>query len=185
MLCILLLAVSVSLTSTQSLSLCQDNPEQVRCLALYKQFKLALLSSDANLFKLGNVFFPPSRITPALVKVDYIVNITNTNVECSGFNLSVANHTLGWTDRALYTIFHADVINQLALQLPFYLLHEEAKRLDSEELDVRALLWNGQNNLPSIQLTLDVNISDICPLNNTDIWYSIFILNEQVSALQL
>ena len=81
------------------------------CVELFDSFRVALVDKRYyNLFRLQAVFYPDSRSTPSLVKVEYNVTIANCILDPI---------TLGWTDRTLYTVFHPDLFTKLRFQFPF------------------------------------------------------------------
>lgn len=138
------------------------------CIQIFRKFQEALFNNANNLFVLQSVFYPPTQITPVLVKVIYKMN---TNIFCQGIEIvdchicqptacnSNGSYTFGWTNREIYKIFHASIINQLRLQLPFWVLQisEDIHNL-TEEYDVDAFLWDGEKQLPSVNLSLSVDL---------------------------
>ena len=149
---------------------CDTAESQDDCITLFKLFQQALVNpSRHNLFRLQVVFYPLSRSTPALVKITYNLNITcdprfGESCLC---NRGKDKYVFGWTDRRLYRTFHPAVINLLRFQLPFWIL-EVAEDALTDYLDVDALLWDGDNQLPSVNISLDVklfpeNFTSNCP----------------------
>ena len=148
-------------------------PYLQECTALYRIFRNTLFNitnDDVNLLLLNSVFYPPTRVTqPALVKVTYQLNINPSYEElkldfCLKDKPSICNkngkYTFGWTSREIYRIFHPEIINQLRFQLPFWLLQiSEDGPLLGDDYDVEALLWDGTDALPSLDLSLDVDLS--------------------------
>ena len=139
------------------------------CTKLFRKFQEALFENKDNIFVLQSVFYPPTQITPVLVKFLYKVNINTScqelEVACSLSQSAICNdngsYTFGWTTREIYKIFHPSVINQLRLQLPFWLLQISENIHDlTEEYDVEAFLWDGVKDLPSANLSLNVDLSD-------------------------
>ena len=150
------------------------------CTKLFRKFQDALFENEDNIFVLQSVLYPPTQITPVLVKFLYKLNI---NISCQGLQVSCplnqstsicndnGSYTFGWTTREIYKIFHPSVINQLRLQLPFWLLQISENIHDlAEEYDVEAFLWDGVKELPPANLSLDIDLCDeqvFCECNPT------------------
>ena len=166
------LIVSVFVTCAQS----QCNTTGLylqECTSLYNLFRNTLFNStddNVNLLFLNSVFYPPTRVTqPVLVKVTYQLNIAPSFEElkldfCHKDKPSICykngKYTFGWTSREIYRIFHPEIINQLRFQLPFWLLQiSENSPLLGDDYDIEALLWDGTEPLPSLDLSLDINLS--------------------------
>ena len=68
---------------------------------------------------------------------------------------------LGWTSQSLYRYFHAAVINQVRLQLPYAILQMLEHNLEEEPF-VDDYLWIGSDKLklPEVHLSINVNFSD-------------------------
>ena len=177
---ILLTLIMVGCVQSQ----CDITAPQDDCVILFKCFQQALINtSQHNLFHLQAVFFPPSRVTPTLVKVTYNLNVTcepGFGEECV-CNRVKEPYTLGWTHRELYKIFHPAVINLLSFQLPLWILQTMERTL-TDNLDVDAFLWNGATDLPSVNVSLDVvfspkNFTSYCPPNDDLIWKALGEVN--------
>ena len=170
----LLIALLFTVNGVQSQ--CNINEPYKDCAALYRTFQDVLFansSNNDNLFILQSVFYPATQITPVLVKVIYKLNhlpmdsCPGSGMNCPSEQPTSCNeddfYTFGWTSREIYRIFHPSVINRLRFQLPFWLLQiSEDIHFLTEEFDVDALLWDGTSDLPSINITLDVNLSSDC-----------------------
>ena len=165
----LLFLLIIFATTSDVLSQCSIIQPFQDCTNLFRKFQDALFENKDNIFVLQSVFYPPTQITPVLVKFVYKLNINTCQeleVACPlSQSTSICNdngsYTFGWTTREIYKIFHPSVINQLRLQLPFWLLQisENIHNL-TEEYDVEAFLWDGLKDLPSVNLSLDIDLSD-------------------------
>ena len=169
---IIFLVLQVTLQTSCVRSQCDVSNQD--CIQLFRKFQEALFNNTNNLFVLQSVFYPPTQITPVLVKVIYKLN---TNIFCQGREIvdchiyqptvcdANGSYTFGWTNRGMYKIFHASIINQLRFQLPFLVLQisEDIHNL-TEEYDVDAFLWDGEMQLPSVNLSLTVDL----PINEYD-----------------
>ena len=151
-------------------SQCNISEPYQECAALYKMFQKDLFNTSTdNLFLLQSVFYPATRITPALVKVTYNLSITDSceiveSVSCPSDESTICSsdklYTFGWTSREIFSIFHPAVINQLRFQLPFWLLQiSEDVPFLTNSYNLDALLWEGVRELPSVNLTLDVELT--------------------------
>ena len=62
--------------------------------------------------------------------------------------------------KEIFSVFHPGVINQLRFQLPFWILQiaDDVSYL-TDDFDIKAYLWDGIEELPSLTLRLDVNLS--------------------------
>ena len=162
-----LLFLLIFATTSDVQSQCSISPPFEDCTKLFRKFQEALFENKDNIFVLQSVFYPPTQITPVLVKFLYKLNTTCQGLEeaCPLSRSTICNdngsYTFGWTTREIYKIFHPSVINQLRLQLPFWLLQisENIHNL-TEEYDIEAFLWNGVKDLPSAVLSLDIDLSD-------------------------
>ena len=165
-----LLFLLIFATTRDVQSQCSISQSFQDCTKLFRKFQKVLFENEDNIFVLQSVFYPPTQITPVLVKFIYKLNI---NISCQGSEVSCplsqstsicndnGSYTFGWTTREIYKIFHPSVINQLRLQLPFWLLQisENIHNL-TEEYDVDAFLWDGVKQLPSANLSLNIELSD-------------------------
>ena len=158
-------------------SQCEFSEQHQNCAQLFRKLQRALFDNKDNLFMLQSVFYPGTQIQPVLVKFVYKLNISS----CQGpractFNQPTAcgnngSYTFGWTIRGIYKIFHPSIINQLRIQLPFWLL-QVSERLHNltVEFDVEAFLWDGGRELKSVDLSLNLDLSnddcESCGSNN-------------------
>ena len=163
--------VIISIIVSCAQSQCNISEPYQECAALYKIFQNTLFNSTSNdnLFLLQSIFYPSTRITPVLVKVAYKLNMNSfeslQSTACPSSKSSVCfrdeSYTFGWTSREIYRIFHPAIINQLRFQLPFWLLQiSESIHFLTDDYDLEALLWDGAQNLPSVNLTLDVDLTN-------------------------
>ena len=143
------------------------------CESLFKIFENALLSNGSNLYKLKKLFYTGP---PELASISYYLefkNISNyvfnnsvadfgTSDElplCSCAGASILNQTInyminnttirlryGWTTIDVYNFIHPALLNQLQIQLPFFIMRGVTDRFP--------FLWNGHNQLPSTNLHL-------------------------------
>ena len=67
----------------------------------------------------------------------------------------------GWTSIGVYSYIHPALLNQLQIQLPFYVLRTFVN-------NNHPFLWNGYNQLPSIHLYLSIPITNLTCLPYTD-----------------
>ena len=134
-------------------------PEKDNCLTLFEAFQDAIFRQHDNLFRLDLVFNPPSGISPALVRAVYNIKLTGIDNCTKDLNQTVV---LGWTSQSLYRYFHAAVINQVRLQLPYVILEILEKHGLEEEPFVDDYLWIGSDKLklPEVHLSINVNFSD-------------------------
>ena len=147
----LLVIMMVSCVKSHPQSHCDTQDD---CIVLFKNFRCALLSSSRhNLFHLQEVFYPSSGILPALVKVTYNLNLTCDSEFGESWPCNRSkDYMFGWTNRRLYMTFHPAVINLLRFQLPFWILNP------FENADGNAFLWYGSDHLPSVKISLDLEI---------------------------
>ena len=133
-------------------------PENDDCLTLFEAFRDGIFRQRDNLFRLDFVFNTPSGITPVLVRAVYNMNLTGID-GCTDFTGTVV---LGWTSQSLYRYFHAAVINEVHLQLPYVILEILEKHSLEEEPFVDEYLWIGSDKLklPEVHLSINVNFSD-------------------------
>ena len=151
-----------------------SQPEKDDCLTLFEAFRDGIFRQRDNLFRLDLVFNPASGITPVLVRAVYNMNLTGID-ECTEVNQTVV---LGWTSQSLYRYFHAAVINEVRLQLPYavlQLLEHYMHSLEGEPF-VEDYLWIGsdESKLPEVRLSINADFSDgrytslsKCPSNET------------------
>ena len=133
-----------------------SQPKEDDCLTLFEAFRDGIFRQRDNLFRLDLVFNTPSGISPVLVRVVYNINLTDCNED---LNQTVV---LGWTSQSLYRYFHAAVINQVRLQLPYVsMLILERNRVEEEPF-IDDYLWiaSGKIKLPEVHLSINVNFSD-------------------------
>ena len=96
-----------------------------------------------------------------LVRAVYTVNLTGIHDCTEDLNQTVV---LGWTSQSLYRYFHAAVINEVRLQLPYatlQLLEYHMHSLEDEPF-VDDYLWIGsdKSKLPEVLLSINVDFSD-------------------------
>lgn len=140
------------------------------CKDYFITFENALLTNGSNLYKLKEMFL---KDPPELVNVTYYLqfikkgSIRATKLpacSCSAENastLTVFRNTTGtvvlrygWTSIGVYVFIHPALLNQLQIQLPFYILRKIAN-------NNHPLLWDGYNQLPSIHLHLSIPITSL------------------------
>ena len=133
-------------------------PEKYDCLTLFEAFLDGIFRQRDNLFRLDFVFNPASRISPVLVRAVYNIKLTGIDDCTEDFTRKVV---LGWTSQSLYRYFHAAVINQVRLQLPYVIL-QMLEHILEEEPFVDDYLWIGSDKLklPEVHLSINVNFSD-------------------------
>ena len=148
-------------------SQCEFSEQQQNCAQLFRKLQRALFDNKDNLFVLQSVFYPGTQIIPVLVKIVYKLSTSF----CQGTRACTFNqptvcgnngsYTFGWTIRGIYKIFHPSIINQLRIQLPFWLL-QVSERLHklTVEFDVEAFLWDGGRELKSVNLSLNLDLSN-------------------------
>ena len=158
-----LLLVIFTITSDVQ-SQCEFSEPHQNCAQLFRKLQRALFDNKDNLFVLQSVFYPGTQITPVLVKIVYKLSTSF----CQGTRACTFNqptvcgnngsYTFGWTIRE---IFHPSIINQLRIQLPFWLLEVSESVHDlTEEYDVEAFLWDGRKDLNSVNLSLSLDFSN-------------------------
>ena len=164
---LLFLLIFATMSGVQSQ--CSIRQPFQNCTKLFRKFQEALFENKDNIFVLQSVFYPPTQLTPVLVKFLYKLNISTScqelEVACPFNQSTICNkngsYIFGWTTREIYKIFHPSVINQLRLQLPFWLLQISENIHDlTEEYDVDAFLWDGLKELPPANLSLNIDLSD-------------------------
>ena len=150
------------------------------CDTLFKTFEDALLNNGSNLYKLRKLFLTSP---PELVHVTYFLEFNSSGDSCGELsnggtgsaclmeqpfclmgacgNSTYFNRTTGtvplqygWTRIGVYTLIHPALLNLLQIQLPFAIM-----RLHVNDT---SFLWNGQNELPSINLHLSISTNDMC-----------------------
>ena len=163
-----LLLVIFAITSDVQ-SQCEFSEPHQNCAQLFRKLQRALFDNKDNLFVLQSVFYPGTQITPVLVKIVYKLNTSSScqrSRACTFNQPTVCGnngslYTFGWTIRGIYRIFHPSVINQLRIQLPFWLLEVSESVHDlTEEYDVEAFLWDGRKDLNSVNLSLSLDLSN-------------------------
>lgn len=149
------------------------------CEDFFRLAETALLSNGSNLYKLRKMFL--NRAPPELVNVTYYVQLSNNGSggesfdcspctdECTDQGLTLLNTTgtvtlrYGWTSIGIYTLIYPALLNQLQIQLPLGLMR----------IDVAGafpFLWNGYNQLPSINLHLSLSTDNLsCLLSNSQV----------------
>ena len=145
-------------------SQCEFSEPHQNCAQLFRKLQKALYDNKDNLFVLQSVFYPGTQITPVLVKIVYKLNTSSScqrSRACTFNQPTVCGnngslYTFGWTIRGIYRIFHPSVINQLRIQLPFWLLEVS----ESVDYDVEAFLWDGRKDLNSVNLSLSLDFSN-------------------------
>ena len=149
------------------------------CDTLLRTFETALLNNGSNLYKLRKLFLTSP---PELVNVTYYLEFMNSSGDSCGelsngvagsaclmerpfcltacgsstyLNSTTGTVTLqyGWTRIGVYTLIHPALLNLLQIQLPFAIM-----RL---HINDTPFLWNGQNELPSINLHLSIPTNDL------------------------
>ena len=149
------------------------------CDTLFRTFEAALLNNGSNLYKLRKRFLTSP---PELVNVTYFLEFNSSGDSCGELSNGGAgsaclmerpfclmgacgsstylNRTTGivplqygWTRIGVYTLIHPALLNLLQIQLPFAIM-----RL---HINDTSFLWNGQNELPSINLHLFISINDL------------------------
>ena len=166
----------VSLTVLLAVVVLSSDPNVLNaetCEMLFRIFETALLNNASNLYKLREMFFTNP---PELVNVTYYMEFNSSDDSCSrvpdgessaclmerpmcsmeacdSANQTYLNTTdgtlsrrYGWTSIGIYTLIHPALLNMLQIQLPFAIM-----RLHKNDA---TFLWNGQNQLPSINLYL-------------------------------
>ena len=171
-----LLLVIFAITSDVQ-SQCEISEQNQNCAQLFRKLQGALFDNKDNLFVLQSVFYPGTQIQPVLVKFVYKLNTSSCQESraCTFNQPTVCgnngSYTFGWTIRGIYKIFHPSIINQLRIQLPFWLL-QVSERLHNltVEFDVEAFLWDGGRELKSVDLSLNLDFSnddcESCSSNN-------------------
>ena len=137
-----------------------SQPEKYDCLTLFKAFRDGIFRQRDNLFRLDLVFNPPSGITPVLVRAVYNINLTGIDHCTEDINQTVV---LGWTSQSLYRYFHAAIINEVRLQLPYAVLQllEYFMHSLEDEPFVDDYLWIGLDKaLPEVRLSINVDFSN-------------------------
>ena len=161
-----LLLVIFAITSGVQ-SQCEFSEQNQNCAQLFRKLQGALFDNKDNLFVLQSVFYPGTQIQPVLVKFVYKLNTSSCQESraCTFNQPTVCgnngSYTFGWTIRGIYKIFHPSIINQLRIQLPFWLLEVSESLHDlTEEYDVEAFLWDGRKDLNSVNLSLSLDFSN-------------------------
>ena len=162
----LLLAIFAITSGVQSQ--CEFSEPHQNCTQLFRKLQKALFDNKGNLIVLQSVFYPGTQITPVLVKIIYKLNRSSScqrSHDCTFNQPTVCgkngSYTFGWTIRGIYRIFHPSVINQLRIQLPFWLLEVSESVHDlTKEYDVEAFLWDGRKDLNSVNLSLSLDLSN-------------------------
>ena len=145
------------------------------CEDFFRLAETALLSNGSNLYKLRKMFL--NRAPPELVNVTYYVQLSNNgsaSFDCSPCTDECTEQWLlnttgtvtlryGWTSIGIYTLIYPALLNQLQIQLPLVLMR----------IDVAGafpFLWNGYNQLPSINLHLSIPTENLsCLPSNSQV----------------
>ena len=146
------------------------------CQTLLLTIEDVLTSNKPNLFTLRRMFFPAGAEPPELLNVTYHLHFTNSfpaslpNCTCTGtdphteqiFIDPQRDLTLryGWTVIGLYTLIHPALLNQLQFPLPFSIMRLVAS-------DGVPFLWNGYQSLPSAEVVLNIDPSNLTCLPDT------------------
>ena len=150
------------------------------CEDFFRLAETALLNNGSNLYKLRKMFL--NRAPPELVNVTYYVHLSNNGSgggsfdcspcpdECTNQRLLNTTGTVtlryGWTSIGIYTLIYPALLNQLQIQLPLALMRLDAVRV----ADAIPFLWNGYNQLPSINLHLSILTDQLnCLLPNSQV----------------
>ena len=156
-----------------------NNPDPASaqmCQTLLRTVKDALTSSDANMFTLRRMFFPAGAEPPELLNVTYHLRFTNRfpaslpNCTCTGTDPRTERIFIdpqrdlalryGWTVIGMYTLIHPALLNQLQFPLPFSIMRLVAS-------DGVPFLWNGYQSLPSAEVVLNIDPSNLTCLPDT------------------
>ena len=152
------------------------------CDTFFRTFEAALLNNGSNLYKLRKRFLASP---PELVNVTYFLEYSSDDscselsngASSSACRMERRQHCLaeacdgsstylnrttgtvplqyGWTRIGVYTFFHPALLNLLQIQLPFAVMRLHAYVSDTP------FLWNGHNQLPSINLHLSVSTDNL------------------------
>ena len=158
------------------------------CDTLFRTFEDALLNNGSNLYKLRKRFLTNP---PELVNVTYFLEFSTSGDSCGKLSNGGAgsaclverpfclmgacgsstyfNHTTGivplqygWTRIGVFTLIHPALLNLLQIQLPFAIM-----RLHVNDTP---FLWNGQNELPNINLHLSISTDNLtCIPSNSQV----------------
>ena len=156
-------------------SQCKFGEQHQNCAQLFRKLQRALFDNKDNLFVLQSVFYPGTQITPVLVKFVYKLNTSSSCNDCIFSQPAVCgnngSYTFGWTNRGVYKIFHPVIINQLRIQLPFWLLQLSENFYNlTDEYDVEAFLWDGKEELKSVNLSLNLDFCNgDCEYNSSNL----------------
>ena len=166
--CVLLLCCITTSSCNCGVDIATCNAETWEDLFLI--LENALLSNGSNIYKLREILL---KDPPELINITYhlqIINKTGSNLTQLPNNASNAtvnqNPTTGtvvlrygWTSIGIYSFIHPALLNQLQIQLPFFIIRNFVN-------NNHPFLWNGNNQLPSIHLQLSVPITGPCLPNN-------------------
>ena len=140
------------------------------CVDYFSIVETALLSNGSNIYKLRELLLKdPTELLNITYYLQFINNGSSTPNElpvcsCSAddtSDLAVFRNTTGtvvlrygWTSIGVYSYIHPALLNQLQIQLPFYVLRTIVN-------NNHPFLWNGYSQLPSVHLYLSIPITDL------------------------
>ena len=152
------------------------------CNTIFLLLQNQIVESDANLFSLRKVFFPTSKIEPALVNVSYDLQVSVHNASSEQYNRSCPGDlesssnprydrlpeglrrlltVHAWSSKIFYTLFHPATVNRLQPQA----LQRILRRLDgvynpnSATNDVTtALTWTTTGPILTVELKIDLKL---------------------------
>ena len=154
------------------------------CVDYFSIVETTLLSDGSNIYKLRELLLKdPTELLNVTFYLQFIdeesstpdeeSSTCNINPVCScsvddTSDLTVSCNTTGtvalrygWTSIGVYSYIHPALLNQLQIQLPFYVLRTFVN-------NNHPFLWNGYNQLPSIHLYLSIPITNLTCLPYTD-----------------
>ena len=161
--CLFLLLLTVVPVMAQANFQCSENETQNSelshpCNQIYAELESALVSTD-NLYVLRITFYPSTRFAPALLEVNY-------NIQLPGNRTFTT--TLGWTDSSVFAAINPRTLLNLQLRILYWPLRNLL--LEPGTID---LTLNTQNNDSEV----------LSEANTTDITEVLKILNARVSEV--
>ena len=138
------------------------------CNEIFQKLQLALVSNEANLYGLREIFFPSSKPPPTLLNVSYEITFRNlSQTTCSNIDSETVEpqETLltnkGWTSQSLYTQIHPVIVNRLQPQFLYHIMILFEPKSPTSGTIEASLSWQGLQRENFLTLHLFLNLDGL------------------------
>ena len=138
------------------------------CNEIFQKLQLALVSNEANLYGLREIFFPSSKPPPTLLNVSYEITFSNlSQTACSNIDNQTVDppeilfRNRGWTSQSLYTQIHPVVVNRLQPQFLYHLMILFEPRFSTSGTIEASLRWQGLQGEKFLTLSIFLNLDGL------------------------